>query len=105
MVLARDVENRSGSSQGRINDCLAILTARRTAAHFLREPLLSNHIIRGSVGICPFAWKSRAILHTSSFSNRSRSRVRSFWPRRYRDRIARQRSGHFSAKFETDRQS
>jgi hypothetical protein len=84
---------------------LALLIARRTAPHCLREPLLSELIIRGSVGICPFAWRHFAMWQTSSFSNRSRSRALCFRHRKYRDRIVRQRSGHFSAKFETDRLS
>ena len=46
MVMARDVEDPSGGSQGRMSDCLAILTARRTAPHCLSEPLLSKRIIR-----------------------------------------------------------
>jgi hypothetical protein len=85
MVMARDVENRRGGSEGTISDCLAILTARRTAPHCLSEPFLSKCIMRRSVGICPIAWRSCVIRHTSSFSNCSRLRVRSFWPRRYRD--------------------
>jgi hypothetical protein len=84
---------------------LALLTARRTAPHCLSAPLLSERIIRASVGICPFAWRCLAMRQTSSFSNCSRSRVLSFWHLRYRDRIGRQRSGHFSAKFETDKPS
>ena len=67
--------------------------------------LLSEPIIRGSVGVCPFAWSRFAMRQTSSFSNCSRSRVLCFWHRRYRDRIVRQRSGHFSAKCETDKLS
>jgi hypothetical protein len=81
---------------------LALLTARRTAPHCLSEPLPSERIIRGSVGICPFVFRCRAMRQTSSLSNRSRSRVLFFWHRRYRDRIAQQRSGHFSDKFDTE---
>ena len=91
--------------QGNPRIRLALLMARRTAPHCLREPLLSELIIRGSVGSCPLAWRRFAMRQTSSFSNCSRSCVLCFWHRRYRDRIARQRSGHFSVKCETDKLS
>lgn len=34
---------------------LALLTARRTAPHCLREPSLRELMMRSSVGICPLA--------------------------------------------------
>ena len=100
------------STQGQFNPQanprmrLALLTARRTAPHCLSEPSLRERMMRSfrrNLPPCVDGDFSRYGRPPHS-AIASRSRVLSCWHCTYRAWIARQRSGHFSAKVETEEQ-